>query len=106
MGRLTGKRALLTGAGGRLGADLARAFAAEGADLVLSTRTAAKLEPLAEEIRGRGVRVVTVAADFTRDADVDRLAEHAWEAFGGIDVVLLSSQPPNPNLGDLLTTPD
>jgi NAD(P)-dependent dehydrogenase (short-subunit alcohol dehydrogenase family) len=96
----------MTGAGGLLGADLARAFAAEGADLVLSTRTAAKLEPLAEEIRGQGARVATVAADFTGQADIDRLAEEAWDAFGGLDVVLLSSQPPNPNLGDLLTTPD
>lgn len=106
MGRLTAKRVLLTGAGGLMGSDLARAFATEGADLVLTTRTRAKLEPLAAEIRVQGVRAATVAADFTKDEDVDRLAEAAWEAFGGIDVVLLSSQPPNPNLGDLLTTPD
>ena len=106
MGRLNGKRALMTGAGGLMGAALARAFAAEGADLVLTTRTAAKLEPLAQEIRGLGVRAATLAADFTVEADVERLADGAWAAFGGVDVVLLSSQPPNPNLGDLLTTPD
>jgi NAD(P)-dependent dehydrogenase (short-subunit alcohol dehydrogenase family) len=106
MGRLTGKRALLTGAGGLLGSDLARAFAAEGADLVLTTRTAAKLEPLAGEIRALGVRAAAIAADFTSDADVDRLAAEAWNAFDGIDIVLLSSQPADPNLGDLLTTPD
>ena len=106
MGRLQGKRALMTGAGGLMGSDFARAFAAEGADLVLTTRTAAKLEPLADEIRGQGVRVATVAADFTNNEDIDRLADHAWNAFGGIEVVLLSSQPPNPAMGDLLTTPD
>ena len=106
MGRLAGKRALMTGAGGLMGADLARAFAAEGADLVLTTRTAAKLAPLAEEVRALGARAAAVACDFTRDEDVDRLAEAAWAAFGGIDVVLLSSQPANPALGDLLTTPD
>jgi NAD(P)-dependent dehydrogenase (short-subunit alcohol dehydrogenase family) len=106
VGRLDGKRALMTGAGGLLGADLARAFAAEGADLVLTTRTAAKLEPLAEEVRGMGRRAACIAADFLRDEDVDRLADEAWNAFGGIDVVLLSSQPPDPNLGDLLTTSD
>jgi NAD(P)-dependent dehydrogenase (short-subunit alcohol dehydrogenase family) len=105
-GRLAGKRALLTGAGGLMGGDLARAFAAEGADLVLTTRTAEKLDPLAEEVRALGVRAATVPADFTQDSDIDRLADAAWDAFGGIDVVLLSSQPPNPNLGDLLTTPD
>ena len=106
MGRLLGKRALMTGAGGLMGSALARAFAAEGADLVLTTRTAAKLEPLAREIRDLGVRAATLAADFTCEADIDRLAEGAWEPFGGIDIVLLSSQPANPNLGDLLSTPD
>jgi NAD(P)-dependent dehydrogenase (short-subunit alcohol dehydrogenase family) len=106
MGRLAGKRALMTGAGGLLGGDLARAFAAEGADLVLTTRTAAKLAPLAAEIRGLGVRAATVPCDFTREAEIDRLAEAAWDAFGGIDVVLLSGQPPEPHLGDLLSTPD
>jgi len=102
MGRLAGKRALITGAGGLLGGDLARAFAAEGADLVLTTRAEAKLEPLADEVRALGRRAACAACDFTVADDIDRLAQAAWEAFGGIDVVLLSSQPPEPNLGSLL----
>ena len=101
-GRLAGKRVLITGAGGLMGADVARAYADEGADLVLTTRTAAKLEPLAQELRAKGARVATIGADFTRDADIDRLAEVAWAAFGGLEVVLLSSQPPEPNQGELL----
>jgi NAD(P)-dependent dehydrogenase (short-subunit alcohol dehydrogenase family) len=96
----------MTGAGGLMGSDLARAFAADGADLVLTTRSAAKLEPLAREVRDLGVRAATAPCDFTRNEDIDRLAEAAWSAFGGLDVVLFSSQPSNPNLGDLLTTPD
>jgi len=106
MGRLAGKRALVAGAGGKMGSEFARAFAAEGADVVLTTRTAAKLDALASEIRGNGSRTVAVAADFTNDADVDRLAAAAWSAFGGIDVVLLSSQPADPRVGDLLSTSD
>lgn len=106
MGRLAGKRTLVTGAGGLMGSDFARAFAAEGAHVFLTTRTAAKLEPLMEEIRGSGSPVAALAADFTKDEEIDRLADAAWSAFGGIDVVLLSSQPPHPNLGDLLTTAD
>lgn len=106
MGRLAGKRALMTGAGGMLGSDLARGFAAEGADLVLTTRTSSKLEPLAGEIRGMGRRAACVGCDFTDDAAIDRLAEDAWQAFGGIDTVLFSSQPPDCNLGRLLDCPD
>jgi NAD(P)-dependent dehydrogenase (short-subunit alcohol dehydrogenase family) len=106
MGRLTGKRALMTGAGGMLGSDLARAFAAQGADLILTTRTAAKLDPLAREVRALGVRVEIISADFTRDSDVGHLAEAAWKAFDGVDIVLLSSQPAQPNMGDLLSTTD
>jgi NAD(P)-dependent dehydrogenase (short-subunit alcohol dehydrogenase family) len=106
MGRLAGKRALMTGAGGMLGGDLARGFAAEGADLVLTTRTASKLEPLAEEIRAMDRRAACVGCDFTDDAAIDRLAELAWAAFGGIDTVLFSSQPPDCNLGRVLDCPD
>ena len=104
IGRLAGKRALMTGAGGLLGADLARAFAGQGADVVLTTRNAAKLDPLVAEIRAAGRRAEAIACDFTRNEDIDWLAEAAWAAFGGIDVVLLSSQPPQPALGSLLTT--
>lgn len=96
----------MTGAGGLLGGDLARGFAAEGADLVLTTRSAAKLEPLAEEVRAIGARAACIGADFTADADIDRLAEAAWDAFDGIDVVLFSSQPPDPHLGTLLDAPE
>lgn len=106
MGRLSGKRALMTGSGGLLGGDLARGFAAEGADLVLTTRTAAKLAPLADEARALGREAACVACDFTDDAAIDQLAGAAWDAFGGIDVVLLSGQPPECNLGEILGCPD
>ncbi|MBV9512014.1 MAG: SDR family oxidoreductase [Caulobacteraceae bacterium] len=106
MGRLAGKRALMTGAAGLMGSDLARAFAREGADLVLTTRTPSKLAPLLEEIRGLGVKAEGVGADFTHGDQIDRLAEQAWSAFGGLDIVVLTSQPTNPGAGDLITTPD
>jgi len=101
-GRLAGKRALLTGAGGALGSALCRAFAAAGADLVLSTRSSAKLDPLLVELSETGVRAIGAACDFTKPSEIDALAECAWAAFGGIDVVVLSSQPPQPALGSLL----
>jgi NAD(P)-dependent dehydrogenase (short-subunit alcohol dehydrogenase family) len=104
--RLAKKRILLTGAGGNMGGDVARAFAAEGADLVLTTRSAAKLSKLTDEIIAMGGRAVGVAADFTNNADIDHLASVAWEAFGGIDAVFLSSQPSEPSQGRLLEVSD
>jgi NAD(P)-dependent dehydrogenase (short-subunit alcohol dehydrogenase family) len=104
--RLVGKRVLVAGAGGKMGSEFARAFAREGADLVLTTRDGDKLTALAAELQEMQIRTATVAADFTVRADVDRLAERAWNAFGGIDVVLLSSQPAQPSMGDLLSTSD
>lgn len=104
--RLKGKRALVTGAGGMIGSDFARAFAAEGADLVLTTRTERKLDALSEQLRSNGTRVAVVPADFGCDEDIDRLAVASWDAFGGIDIVLLSSQPAEPHMGDLLHTSD
>ena len=89
-----------------MGSQFARAVAEEAADVIVSTRSAAKLESLAAELRGHGVRATGIAADFTVDADIDRMARDAWEAFGGIDVVMLSSQPAEPRMGDLLSTSD
>lgn len=106
MGRLDGKRILLAGAGGNLGGEIARAYAREGADLVLTSREPGRIGEIAAEACGLGRWATCIAADFTDEVALDRLAEAAWEAFGGIDVVFLSSQPEDPRLGDLLTTSD
>jgi NAD(P)-dependent dehydrogenase (short-subunit alcohol dehydrogenase family) len=103
--RLQGKRILVTGAGGLFGGDLARAYAAEGADLVLTSRSAVKLDSLAEELRSTGSRVATCSCDFNNTQAIESLGVAAWDAFGGIDVVLLSSQPAQPYSGALEAIP-
>lgn len=107
MARLAGKTFLITGASGFMGADFARAFAREGADLVLTSRTLSKLEAVASELkRDFGIRAECIAADLETPAGAQQLGEAAWAAFDGLDGVLINGAPAAPMQGDILTTPD
>ncbi len=86
-----GKVVLITGAGRGIGRASARLFAAEGAELVLASRTVGDLEALESELSQNGTRVITVPTDVTRKAEVDHLVELALEAFGKIDLLVNSA---------------
>jgi 3-oxoacyl-[acyl-carrier protein] reductase len=80
---LQGKGVVVTGASGGIGSACARAFAAEGARvLVHYHRGDERARALAEEIGGAPV----AQADLTVEEDVDRLFESARAAFGSVDV--------------------
>jgi NAD(P)-dependent dehydrogenase (short-subunit alcohol dehydrogenase family) len=85
---LEGKVALVTGASQGLGRALALAYAKEGANLVISSRSADSLETVAEEASGSGVEVLTVPANLSRSEDVQKLVDAAVERFGKIDVLV------------------
>jgi len=87
-GPLAGRRALVTGASRGIGAAIARRFAEDGADVVLSARSADALEGLAKEIRDLGVRAVAVTADMTDRESLRVLVERVGEEFGGLDVLV------------------
>lgn len=67
--------ALITGASGGIGLELAKLFAADGHELVLVARSEAKLEALASELEGRGVRAHVVALDLSEREGPARLFE-------------------------------
>lgn len=82
------KVVVVTGGSAGLGSSIARAFAAAGARVVIAGRDADKLARTATEMRGQGADVLAVAADITRQADVDQLIAHAVERFKKLDVLV------------------
>jgi 3-oxoacyl-[acyl-carrier protein] reductase len=82
---LSGKRALVTGASGGIGAEVARALHGAGAEVALSGTRAAPLQALAGEL---GTRVHVVPADLSDPASVEQLAKDAQAALGGLDILV------------------
>jgi 3alpha(or 20beta)-hydroxysteroid dehydrogenase len=78
-----GKTVVITGGAGGIGAAAARRFLAESANVVLVDRDAAQLAAVAESLDGP---LITVEADVSLEADVERYVATAVATFGGIDV--------------------
>lgn len=91
---LDGVSVLITGASGGIGGATARAFADEGARLVLHYHTRRQAaESLQEEI---GVPSVTLGADLGDEREVDRLYRDAVSAFGRLDALVANAGYWNP----------
>jgi 3-oxoacyl-[acyl-carrier protein] reductase len=89
MFELTGRTALVTGATGGIGADIARALHAQGAHVVLSGTREAVLQDLASQL---GERTSAVAANLADPAAVDGLIEAAEAAAGApVDVLVANA---------------
>ena len=89
-GGLTGRVAVVTGAGTGLGTAIARALAEAGADLMLHYRSSAgSLASLAEDCRAMGRRVETEQADFAQDPGLAaKVVDAAVERLGRIDILV------------------
>ncbi|MBS0204372.1 MAG: SDR family oxidoreductase [Planctomycetes bacterium] len=86
---LTGKVALITGGSKGLGKAMARGFAEAGADIVISSRHQAELEPaLIDILAGTKARGKWFVADMTDRAAVDGLARDALAAMGKVDILV------------------
>ncbi len=85
---LRGRTALVTGASGGLGANLARRLAREGVHVALTARREAELSALAQELGELGVRSAALPADLSDLAQVDPLIEGAEAALGPLDLLL------------------
>ena len=86
--RVDGKTALVTGSGKGIGAAIAIALADAGADVVLTARTAGDLDAVADSVRSRGRRAVTVPGDVNDLDHLARLVEVTIGELGGLDILI------------------
>jgi NAD(P)-dependent dehydrogenase (short-subunit alcohol dehydrogenase family) len=85
---LAGRVALVTGASRGLGQYFGRALARAGADLLITSRTKASLEPFAAEIEAIGRRVAMLERDVRDYRSIQGMAPAARAAFGRIDILV------------------
>jgi NAD(P)-dependent dehydrogenase (short-subunit alcohol dehydrogenase family) len=81
------KVAVITGGASGIGLALARRAAAEGMQVVLADIEDAALAAAADELKGKGARVLTVRTDVSRAEDVENLAAQTLQACGGAHLV-------------------
>jgi len=87
--RLEGKRAVVTGSSRGIGAEIAKAFAREGADVVVNHRSSSEeASRVADAIRSLGRRVLVVQSDVSNQQAVDSMFERVEAEFGGLDILV------------------
>ncbi|MET0988391.1 MAG: SDR family NAD(P)-dependent oxidoreductase [Steroidobacteraceae bacterium] len=88
MNRLSGKVAIITGAGSGMGQACMRLFASEGAQVVGVGRTQATLEQTLTSVRERGGSGITVTADLAKEESANLVVSRALQSFGRIDILV------------------
>ena len=83
-----GRVAVITGASSGLGKQMAKAFAEQGADLVLLARRLEKLEEMKPELESFGVRVLPLKCDVTSTEEVNKAAQDAFDYYNRIDILI------------------
>ena len=86
--RFENKIVAVTGAGQGLGAEFAKEFAEEGAQVILLGRTGAKVEKVAQEIRDKGGKAFAIQCDVSNYDEVMASFAKVKEEFGTVDVLV------------------
>ncbi len=99
---MTGKVALVTGGSRGLGKEMVKAFAARGADVVITSRKFEACEELAAEIRdATGRRALAYGCHVGRWDEIEGLVDAAYNEFGRVDV-LVNNAGLSPTYADIL----
>jgi len=89
MGKLDGKVALVTGSGRNIGRATVLKLAAEGANVVVNSRSnQAEADAVAQEARSLGVKALSALADVANKEQVDRMIARAMAEFGRLDILI------------------
>lgn len=88
MGKLDGKTAIITGAGGGIGRATALLFAAEGAKLLLADWNAESNEETSALVQAQGGTTATIRTNVAKPEDVHAMVEKAFATFGRVDVLM------------------
>jgi NAD(P)-dependent dehydrogenase (short-subunit alcohol dehydrogenase family) len=86
--KLTGKVAIVTGAGSGIGQGVARALGAEGMNLVICGRRNEPLKETSRLIEEAGGQVTAIQADISQTPDAQRVVNTALEVFGRVDILI------------------
>jgi len=104
---LAGRVALVTGGSKGLGKAMARAFAENGADVIISSRHENELQSALKEILdGTGRKGRYVVADMRNRDEVKRLARTALEQMGRVDILVNNAGTNKPQAIDAITDAD
>ena len=85
---LDGRVAIVTGGNGGIGLGMAHGLAAAGAAIAIVGRNEAKSAAAVSELKTRGARALSIAADVTDKAAVADMAERTLREFGRIDILV------------------
>jgi NAD(P)-dependent dehydrogenase (short-subunit alcohol dehydrogenase family) len=89
--RFSGHVVWITGATAGIGRELARVFAAEGADVAVSGRRRDRLDELAGEIESRGRRALAVPCDVAEESQIAAAVDAVVDHFGRLDVAVANA---------------
>jgi 3-oxoacyl-[acyl-carrier protein] reductase len=89
MGKLTNQVAVVTGASKGIGADIAKAFAVEGASVVVNYASSKEgADRVVEQITAKGGKAIAVQGDVSRQADVTRLFADTKKSYGKLNILV------------------